>query len=61
MFPVDGLILVGAVLVLFAVASSKFSARVGVPVLVVFIGLVSVADVNVPLLAGEDVPLGQAR
>ncbi|HUG39472.1 MAG TPA: potassium/proton antiporter [Longimicrobiales bacterium] len=39
MFQVDGLILVGAVLVLFAVASSKFSARLGVPVLVVFIGL----------------------
>lgn len=39
MFPVDGLILVGAVLVLFAVASSKFSARLGVPLLVVFIGL----------------------
>lgn len=39
MFAVDGLILAGAVLVLFAVASSKFSARFGVPVLVVFIGL----------------------
>jgi len=39
MFRVDGLILVGAVMVLFAVASSKFSARLGLPVLVVFIGL----------------------
>jgi potassium/hydrogen antiporter len=39
MFPVDGLILVAAVLVLFAVASSKFSARLGLPVLVIFIGL----------------------
>ncbi|HUG01405.1 MAG TPA: potassium/proton antiporter [Longimicrobiales bacterium] len=39
MFPVDGLILVGAVLMLFAVASSKFSARLGLPVLVIFIGL----------------------
>lgn len=39
MFPVDTLILIGAVLVLFAVASSKFSARLGLPVLVVFLGL----------------------
>lgn len=39
MFAVDGLILIAAVLVLFAIASSKFSARVGVPVLVVFIAL----------------------
>lgn len=39
MFPTDGLILVGGVLVLFAVASSKFSARFGVPVLVVFLAL----------------------
>lgn len=43
MFPVDRLVLVVAVLVLFAVASSKFSARLGVPVLVVFIGLGLVA------------------
>jgi cell volume regulation protein A len=39
MFPVDTLILVGAVLVLFAVVSSKFSSRLGLPVLVIFIGL----------------------
>ena len=38
-FAVDGLLLVGAVLVLFAVASSKFSAWLGVPVLVIFIGV----------------------
>lgn len=43
MFPVDGLILIGAILVLFAVASSKFSARLGLPVLVVFIALGMVA------------------
>lgn len=36
---VNALLLVGAVLLLFAVASSKFSARLGLPVLVIFIGL----------------------
>lgn len=39
MFPVDGLILIAGVLVLFAIASSKFSSRLGVPVLVVFLAL----------------------
>lgn len=39
MVEVNGVILVGALLVLFGVASSKFSARLGVPALVVFIGL----------------------
>ncbi len=37
MFAVDGLILLAAVLVVVAIASSKFSARAGVPVLVVFL------------------------
>ena len=35
----NGLILVVALLILFGVASSKFSARLGVPALVLFIGL----------------------
>jgi cell volume regulation protein A len=39
MFAVDGLILIGGVLVLFAIASSKFSARIGVPVLVLFLAV----------------------
>ncbi|MEX2581713.1 MAG: potassium/proton antiporter [Gemmatimonadota bacterium] len=43
MFPVDGLILVGGILLLFAIASSKFSSRIGVPVLVLFLGLGMVA------------------
>lgn len=46
MFVVDRLILVAAVLLLFAIASSKFSARVGMPVLVLFLG--------VGMLAGEE-------
>lgn len=37
--PVDGLLLVGALLVLFAIGSSKFSSRLGLPTLVAFIGL----------------------
>ncbi|HET9947791.1 MAG TPA: potassium/proton antiporter [Longimicrobiales bacterium] len=37
MFPVDGLILVGAAVLLVAIASSKFSERLGLPVLVIFI------------------------
>lgn len=39
MFAIDGLILVAAVLLVVAIASSKFSAQVGVPVLVLFLGL----------------------
>jgi cell volume regulation protein A len=39
MFPVDGLILVAGVLVLFAIASSKLSSRMGLPVLVIFLAL----------------------
>lgn len=39
MFLVDRLILTGAVLLLAGIISSKFSARLGVPVLVVFLGV----------------------
>ncbi|MGH7476138.1 MAG: potassium/proton antiporter [Longimicrobiales bacterium] len=39
MFAVDWLILIAALLVLFAIASSKFSTRLGLPVLVIFIAL----------------------
>ena len=39
MFLVDTLILVTGVLLLLGIASSKFSARLGVPVLVMFLGL----------------------
>jgi cell volume regulation protein A len=38
-FRVDGLILAASLLVLFAIGSSKFSSRLGVPVLVVFVGV----------------------
>ena len=46
MFGVDRLILVGAVLVLIGIASSKLSSRMGLPVLVLFLG--------VGLLAGSE-------
>jgi potassium/hydrogen antiporter len=39
MFPVDSLILVGGILLLLSIVSSKFSTRFGVPVLVLFLGL----------------------
>ena len=39
MFAVDWIVLVSALLLLFAIASSKFSARVGVPGLVVFLAV----------------------
>lgn len=39
MFPVDRLILLGAILVLVGVASSKFSSRIGVPVLILFLAV----------------------
>ena len=39
MFAVDGLILLGGILVLFAIGSSKFSSRIGVPVLVLFLAV----------------------
>ena len=46
MFLVDRLILMAAVLLLAGIVSSKLSARLGLPVLVVFLG--------VGMLAGED-------
>ncbi|MEX2472513.1 MAG: cation:proton antiporter, partial [Gemmatimonadota bacterium] len=49
---IDTLILLGAALLLVSILSSKLSARVGVPTLVIFMG--------VGMLAGEDGPLGLA-
>jgi len=46
MFLVDRLILLAAVLLLAGIISSKFSARLGLPVLVLFLGI--------GMLAGED-------
>ncbi|HEX2166807.1 MAG TPA: cation:proton antiporter, partial [Longimicrobiales bacterium] len=46
MFLIDRLLLVAAVLVLFGILSSKFSARLGLPVLVLFVA--------VGMLAGSD-------
>ncbi|HEX6135607.1 MAG TPA: potassium/proton antiporter [Longimicrobiales bacterium] len=46
MFLVDRLLLVAAVLVIVGILSSKFSARIGLPVLVLFVG--------VGMLAGSD-------
>lgn len=39
MIPVEGLLLAASLLVLFAIASSKFSARLGLPALVIFLFL----------------------
>ena len=39
MFLIDSLILLTGVLLLLGIVSSKFSARLGVPVLVLFLGL----------------------
>jgi cell volume regulation protein A len=39
MFPVDRLLLVAAILLLIGIASSKFSARLGLPVLVLFLAI----------------------
>lgn len=39
MFEVDGLLLIGGILILLGIVSSKFSARFGVPVLVLFLAL----------------------
>lgn len=39
MFAVDRLILVAGILLLLGIASSKFSARLGLPVLVLFLGV----------------------
>ena len=46
MFAVDRLLLVAAVLVIVGIISSKFSARLGLPVLVLFVGI--------GMLAGSD-------
>ena len=46
MFVIDNIILVSAILILLGVISSKLSARVGLPVLVLFL--------LVGMLAGED-------
>jgi NhaP-type Na+/H+ and K+/H+ antiporter len=46
MFVVDQLLLLGAVLLLIGIASSKFSSQVGLPVLVLFLA--------VGMLAGSD-------
>lgn len=50
MFLIDQIILVAAVLILFGIVSSKLSARLGLPVLVLFL--------MVGMLAGEDGPGG---
>lgn len=39
MFAVDRLLLIGAILLLLGIASSRFSARLGLPVLVLFLGI----------------------
>jgi cell volume regulation protein A len=46
MFAVDRLLLVAAILVIVGIISSKFSARLGLPVLVLFVGI--------GMLAGSD-------
>ena len=46
MFLIDRLLLVAAILVIFGIISSKFSARLGLPVLVLFVA--------VGMLAGSD-------
>lgn len=46
MFLIDSIILVGAILLIFAIASSKFASRLGMPLVVLFIG--------VGLLAGSE-------
>lgn len=43
MFAIDSLIVLGAALVLFAIVSSRLSARVGLPTLIVFIALGMIA------------------
>jgi cell volume regulation protein A len=52
MFPVDGLLLTAALLVLAAIAASKLSTRAGLPVLVLFVA--------VGMLAGSEGPGGLA-
>ena len=48
MFPIDGILLTVALLALVAVLASKVSARVGLPVLVVFVALGMVAGSEGP-------------
>lgn len=58
---IDPLIFLGAVLVLFAILSSKFSTRFGLPTLVVFIGLGMLAgSEGVGGIAFEDYSLASA-
>ncbi|HUF13763.1 MAG TPA: potassium/proton antiporter [Longimicrobiales bacterium] len=58
MFAVDGVIVAGAILVLFAVVSSKLSARVGLPLLVVFIAIGMLAgSEGIGRIAFENYPL----
>ena len=53
MFVIDQFILLAAVLILLGIISSKLSARLGLPVLVLFL--------LVGMLAGEDGPGGRFR
>ncbi len=46
MYPVDGLIFIGGALLLLAIVSSTLSGKIGVPGLVLFLGI--------GMLAGED-------
>ena len=50
MFVIDQIILLAAILIVFGIVSSKLSARLGLPVLVLFL--------MVGMLAGEDGPGG---
>ena len=59
MFLVDTLILVTGVLLLLGIASSKFSARMGVPVLVLFLAVGMLAgSEGIGGIAFEDYRLG---
>jgi potassium/hydrogen antiporter len=61
MFAVDRVILVAAVLLLIGVTSSKFSSRVGVPVLILFLGLGMLAgSEGIGGIAFEDYRLAHA-
>src|SRR5690606_35464364 len=58
MFVVDKLILLAGILVLVAIVSSKFSSRMGLPVLVLFLGLGMLAgEEGIGRIAFEDYPL----
>ena len=61
MFAVDGVILMAAILLLIGVTSSKFSSRVGVPVLILFLGLGMLAgSEGIGGIAFEDYRLAHA-